>query len=321
MNLDPAVREFLDANRINPRQHLSVADQRRYLGLLIDLNFLRFGRPGPPVHAVDTIEIPVEGATVTALVYRPSAEPGLPAHLTLHGGGWWHGSPGDLVNDAVNRRRCVEAGVVVVALDYRLAPEHTFPTGLNDVYAALCHLAEHADELGIDPDNLSIGGSSAGGNLAAAAARMARDLAGPRLVLQLLEVPVLDLTLDTARATAHRIDGQELSGDLTAAVGYYLADPGRAREAYVSPGLAGDLAGLPPALILTGEYDPLSVEGERYAGALDAAGVPARLFCQPGGMHVTSMLTRTWAPAEVWHDLAVAALRNAHGRAPSELVG
>jgi acetyl esterase len=173
-------------------------------------------------------------------------------------------------------------------------------------------LADHAAALRVDPDNISIGGGSAGGNLAAALAIKARDAGGPRPVFQLLEVPALDLTLATARHTAATADGQDMADELDVAVDRYLADPRQAEHRLASPLLAEDLHGLPPAVILTAEHDPLRADGDRYATRLNAAGVPARVIRHPGALHGTAMITRTWAPAAAWQREAAVALRDAH---------
>src|SRR6266545_42876 len=172
-------------------------------------------------------------------------------------------------------------------------------------------LVEHAEDLGVDRSSISIGGNSAGANLAAALARKVRDAGGPQPILQLLEVPALDLTLATAREAA-AAGGQDIAGELDVAVARYLSDPGAAREPLASPMLADDLNGLPPAVIFTAEHDPLRTEGERYAARLNAAGVPARATRHLGAMHATAMMTRTWAPAVAWQRGAAAALRSAH---------
>jgi acetyl esterase len=124
MKLDPAVQQFVDANAGELLDHLSVTEQRRYMRLLIDLNFLRFSRPGPDVRSVTEHVLTVDGGRIRCRVYRPSDEQALPAHVVLHGGGWWQGSIDDLICDAICRQRCAEAQVVVVAVGYRLAPEH-----------------------------------------------------------------------------------------------------------------------------------------------------------------------------------------------------
>src|SRR3954453_22333267 len=114
MSLDPAVQQFVDLNAGQLMDHLDVADQRKYMRLIIDLNFLRFSQRGPEVHSVRDHELPVAGGHVRFRIYRPTDEVGLPAYLVLHGGGWWQGSIDDLISDAICRQRCVEAHVVVL---------------------------------------------------------------------------------------------------------------------------------------------------------------------------------------------------------------
>jgi acetyl esterase len=312
MRLDPAVQQLADANAREVLDHLCISEQRRYMRLLTDLNFLRFGRRGPDVHSITEHLVAVDGGRIRCRVYRPSDVPALPAHVALHGGGWWQGSIDDLVCDAICRQRCVEAHIVVVAVGYRLAPEYPFPIGLNDAYTVLNWIAQHAARLHIDAENVSVGGSSAGGNLAAALAGKARDPGGPGITFQLLEVPALDLTLATSRHTAANVGGHDMRDELDVAVSRYLADARQAEHPLASPLLAEDLRGLPPAVIFTAEYDPLRTDGERYASRLRAAGVRARAIRHPGALHGTAMLTRTWPAANAWQREAATVLRNAH---------
>jgi acetyl esterase len=244
--------------------------------------------------------------------------------VVLHGGAWWLGSSDEYVNDALCRHRCVNAACVVFAVDYRLAPEHKFPTALGDVQAALRWITGNACALGVDPDVVSIGGTSAGANLAAATALACRGN-GPSLVFQLLEVPVLDLTLASMRALLASMRSRLTSGEfepldidptrLADAVRRYLHDPGQARLPLVSPIHADDLSGLPPAHIITAELDPLRDEGERYAHLLSEAGVPVTVVRYPRAIHATSFLTRTWEPAQHWQGSAATAVRRAHEQA------
>lgn len=318
----PPVQAFLDAARAEPLDFLTVAEQRQFMRHASDLNYLRFGRRGEPVATVTDHEVPVDGGAIRVRAYRPTGEDRLPAHVFLHGGGWWLGSIDEYVNDALCRHRSNHARCVVLAVDYRLAPEHPFPTAINDARAALRWVVANADMLGVDPDVVSIGGHSAGGNLTAAVALACRDGGGPRLVFQLLEVPALDLTRSALRSALETDEFQPLRLDATeadSAVRHYLPDPGQARTALASPVLAPDLSGLPPALVMTAELDPLREEGERYARRLAAAGVPAGVRRCPQAIHATSFLTRTWPPAREWLDTAADLLRAAHQRAGGTL--
>ncbi|HEX5113722.1 MAG TPA: alpha/beta hydrolase [Pseudonocardiaceae bacterium] len=318
----PPVRAFLEAARAAPPELLTVAEQRLFMRRGSDRNYLRFGRRGEPVAAVTDHEVSVDGGAIRVRAYRPTSEDRLPVHVFLHGGGWWLGSIDEYVNDALCRHRGNHARCVVLAVDYRLAPEHPFPTAINDTRAVLRWVVANADLLGVDPDIMSIGGHSAGGNLAAAVAMACRDAGGPKLVFQLLEVPALDLTRSAMRSALEADEFQPLRLDASeadSAVQHYLPDPGQARSILASPLLAGDLSGLPPAHVMTAELDPLREEGERYARRLAAAGVPASARRCPQAIHSTSFLTRTWPPARDWLDTAADVLRAAHERADGTL--
>jgi acetyl esterase len=319
--LAPAIRRLIDETPKGVPEHLTPPEQREYMHLLSELIFLRFGLPGPEVHSVTDHQVPVDGGAILVRVYRPGGEALLPCHLTLHGGGWKVGSVTERVADAICRQRCKEANCVVVGVDYRLAPEHRFPVPLDDCYTALGWVVANAELLGIDPHNLSIGGSSAGGNLAAAVTLRCRDEHGPRLRFQLLEVPALDLTRETARGTmAAGAIPDVPQPTMDDAAGTYLAHPAQARDPLASPLFASDLRGLPPAHVMTAEYDVLRTEGERYARRLAAAGVPATYRRYPGALHGTAMLTRTWEPAREWQQDAARALRRAHWTAVDQPV-
>jgi acetyl esterase len=311
--LAPAVQRLIDETPRGVPEHLSSAEQREYMSLLSDLIFLRYGQPGPRVHSIEDHQVPVAGGHILVRVYRPSRDTPLPGHLTLHGGGWKVGSVRERVADAICRQRCREANCIVLSVDYRLAPEHRFPVPLDDCYTALRWAIAHADELGLDAGNISIGGASAGGNLAAAVALRCRDEGGPPLHFQLLEVPTLDLTRETARATlASGVLPDVPQPTMDDAASTYLDDPAQARDPLASPLLAEDLRDLPPAHVMTAEYDVLRTEGERYADRLRAAGVASTHRRYPGALHGTAMLTRTWDQARQWQRDAAEALRRAH---------
>jgi acetyl esterase len=224
---------------------------------------------------------------VPVRVYRPSAGV-LPALIFIHGGGWWTGELGD--SDELCRRRAATAGCVVVSIDYRLAPEHPFPSGLDDCWAATRWVFAQADELGIDPQRIAISGGSAGGNLAAAVTLMAREAGDVRFVAQVLEIPATDLTLEASRASAEEFaEGYMLTqADLVECAEFYLSghDPA---DPLASP-LRAELHDLPPALILTCECDPVRDDGEAYAAKLDTSGVPVTLIRWDGMVHGSAEL-------------------------------
>lgn len=241
-------------------------------------------------------------------IYTPEGDRVRAGLLFAHGGGWASGSLeaadghcGDLA---------AGADVVVVSVDYRLIPEHPFPAGLDDVSTALAWFSAHAGELGVDAGRLAIGGESAGANLAAAAAIRARDAGGPRLVLQLFEVAVLDLT-DTMTPSRQEVLEQmpEFAHSLEAVRDAYVASGADPYDPRVSPLLAADLSGLPTTLLLAAEVDPVRDDSDAYARRLTEAGVPARSRIFPGIVHGTETFTLLLPSAREWLAECVQALR------------
>lgn len=233
--------------------------------------------PDSVIEVGEVRELLVDGGDglQSARLYRPSADDGppLPVLVFFHGGGF---VIGDLdTHDNQARRLCRDLGALVLSVDYRLAPEHPFPAPLDDCLAATRWAAEHAEELDGDPAQLAVGGDSAGGNLAAMVCQRARDEGGPALAAQLLIYPVTDLTDPDGQRHRSRRDNAEgyllTQDDMRWFEAAYTGDDEAARRA--SP-LWGELAGLPPAVVVTAEYDPLRDEGEAYARALTEAGVP-----------------------------------------------
>jgi acetyl esterase len=205
-------------------------------------------------------------------IYRPAGSVArlLPTVLYFHGGGWVIGSPE--AYDLPCRFFCSRSGCAVVSVDYRLAPEHKFPAGLDDAVASFRWLAGNAEELGIDPDRIVVAGDSAGGTMAAVVAQQVRE--EPHVpCLQWLIYPATDLS---SAAPSHTSCGQGFlltQADMEWFRGLYLDDLAQATDPRVSPLLASDLSGLPPALIFTAGFDPLRDEGQAYADKLAAAGV------------------------------------------------
>lgn len=240
------------------------------------------GRP-EQVAKVENRSIPGPDADVPVRVYTPVGDAPFAGLVYFHGGGWVIGSVE--THDNLCRSIANAAGCVVVSVEYRLAPEHKFPAAVDDAYAATCWVAEQADRLGIDRRRIAVGGDSAGGNLAAVVALMARDRSRPGLALQALLYPITDRDLNTPSYLKYA-DGYLLSRDGMAWFwNHYLPEGVSPDQPYISPLRAGDLHGLPPALVITAECDPLCDEGNAYARRLEEAGVPVTLSCYPGMIH------------------------------------
>jgi acetyl esterase len=240
---------------------------------------------GPEAHVLSRT-IPGAAGERPVRVYRPVDADGqrLPVLLWLHGGGFVTGDLDQADGDC--RQLATRARLLVVSLDYRLAPEHPFPAAPEDAYAALCWIAEHARELGGDPSCIAVGGDSAGGNLAAVVSLLARDRVGPRPRFQLLVYPVTDVTRFDRPSTLENASGYFLTRSaMMWFTAQYAPTPEQAANPHVSPLLAPDLRNLPPALVITAEHDPLRDEGEAFAERLREAGVPVTLSRYAGTVH------------------------------------
>ncbi|MDQ1510790.1 MAG: acetyl esterase [Actinomycetota bacterium] len=232
-----------------------------------------------PVQAVEDRD----AGGVPVRVYRPSAEPNLPIFVVFHGGGWVIGSVEQY--DGIARWIANASGAIVVSVDYRLAPEHPYPAPLDDCWHALQWTATHAEELGGDASRIAIGGDSAGGNLAAVCALLARDAGGPALALQALVYPVCDTDFGTASYVANG-EGYLLDLDqMRWFVDCYTSGRVDPTDWHVSPLRVPSLAGVAPAVVLTAEYDPLRDEGEAYADRLREVGVAVEYRCFEGMIH------------------------------------
>lgn len=309
MPLDPRARAFLDSMAAESRVPIAEttpAMARERLRALLNPP----EQPLAPVDAVRELEIPgAAGNAMRAWAYTPRNAPPvpLPVLLYLHGGGW---VAGDLEGyDPLCRELCNASGCLLLAIEYRLAPEHSFPAAPLDCYAALLWLAGNAASIGGDPLRMMVGGDSAGGNLAAVVAQMARDRGGPEIRFQLLVYPVTDFACDTA---SHRDNGV---GYLLTTEGLrmhwneYLQQAGAGRDPMASPLRAPNLAGLPPALVITAEYDPLCAEGEDYALRMRTAGVEVELRRYDGMIHAFFSLGRLFDAGRAAVAQAGAALR------------
>jgi acetyl esterase len=246
--------------------------------------FVELGGPPSAVEKVQDMQIPGHAGQIPIRVYTPQGKAPFPVLVYFHGGGWVICNLD--THDAVCRFLSKEVPCVVVSVDYRLAPEHKFPAAAEDAYAATCWVAENSDRIGVDPARMAVAGDSAGGNLAAVVCLMARDKAGPPLMYQVLVYPVTDLSsMDTPSYREHG-QGYILTSDsMKYYRGHYLDRDKDALSPYASPLLAKDLRGLPPALVITAEFDVLTDESKAYADRLKEADVPVKYSCYQGMIH------------------------------------
>ncbi|MFJ8958310.1 alpha/beta hydrolase [Lentzea sp. NPDC102401] len=260
--------------------------------------------PANPIDIRDlTVPGPSDAPDVPVRVYSPANRQGLvPGLVYVHGGGF---VLGDLDTFHAHVLRLAdELGIVIVSVDYRLAPEHPFPAPVEDCYAALKWTAEKAGELGIDPARLGIGGESAGGGLTAGTVLMARDRGGPELCFQFLGIPELDDRLGTESMTDY-VDTPiwNRPNAVYSWTAYLGTEPGGDDVSpYAAPARAADLRGLPPTFVSTCQFDPLRDEGVEYARRLAHAGVPVELHLYPGTFHGSSMVASAEISARMFAD-------------------
>jgi len=281
--LDPTVRMLLQAAEAQggpALESLSALEARQFAK---DLMQPLAGKP-ETVRSIEDLRIPGPAGEIAVRVYRPDAPSPGPGLVFFHGGGWVFCDLDmyDVQCTAIARR----SGAVVVSVDYRLAPEHRYPAAVEDCYAATVWAAGNAEQLGIERNRLSIGGDSAGGNLAAVVALKSRNEGGPAIALQAMVYPVTDLSSFETGSYQEFATGYQLTrAGMEWFRGLYLGRVEDARDPYASPLLARDLRGLPPALVITAECDPLRDEGEAYAKRLRDAGVPVTSTRYAGMIH------------------------------------
>ncbi|MDE2333231.1 MAG: alpha/beta hydrolase [Rhodospirillales bacterium] len=305
--LDPDARRVLEMIRLAnrpPYETLTAAEARALQ--VASMPILQ-----PPAAEVAQVRA-VDADGIACRLYRPlgsAAGAMLPGLVFLHGGGWMIGSLDTY--DVVCRRLANDAGVAVVTVDYRLAPEHRYPAAVEDAVAATRWVAREAHSLGIDPTRLAVGGDSAGGNLAAVLALMARDRALPPIAFQLLVYPATDMTMQMPSYQRFVTDFP-----LTAATARwfrdaYSPDPVRWTEWQASPLRAASLAGTAPAFVLTAGHDPLVDEGRAYACRLEQEGVRTTLMHMADQMHGFITMGRVVRAADTALLHCAAALRAA----------
>jgi cation diffusion facilitator CzcD-associated flavoprotein CzcO/acetyl esterase/lipase len=279
--LQPDVAIMLDLMAslgLPPMETMSVADARAFVEATAAIR-----PPGPEVGEIADAVLPGPAGDLGYRLYRPPSEGPHPLIAYFHGGGWVLGSQDS--DDPFCRDLCVRTGSVVVSVNYRHAPEDRFPAAADDAFAATAWIAASAAGLGGIPGQLTVAGWSAGASLAAVTCQRARDAGGPDIASQLLLTPVTDCDLGRPSYPGNG-EGFVLTATLMRWFWDHYADEADRAKPEASP-LRGTLAGLPPAVVVTAEFDPLRDEGEAYAGALAAAGVPVRHIRARGHIHTS----------------------------------
>jgi acetyl esterase len=280
MPVDPQIQMLLNLRvELPPLHTLSVAEARA--------QFAARDFPGlrrPDVGSVVNRDMQGPAGSLPLRIYTPTGEGPFPLMVFFHGSGFVVCSLD--THDGMCRNLCAGTGCVVVSVDYRLAPEAKFPAASDDCLAATRWAVANAAAVGADPGRVFVAGDSAGGNLAAVTALRIRDEGGPKLIGQLLIYPVTDYHDPGSRSMTENAEGYGLTRDgMIWFWNHYLADPSHAENPYASPLRAADLGLLPPALVVTAEYDPLRDEGESYAGRLRQFGVPTQMKRWAGMNH------------------------------------
>jgi len=312
VSVDPEVRLLLDQVEQLGRPSLSEMSPEEAREVVAAAWVAR--PPGAAVARIEDVAIEFASGSVAGRIYYPVTDPpaaGLPVLVWLHGGGWVVGSIEGA--DPTARELAVGSGVAVLSVEYPLAPEHPFPEALDCCHGVLRWLTTSADRHGLDPTRIAVGGDSAGGNLAAAVALLARDRNDVDIAFQLLVYPATDLTL--AHPSVHENgDGYLLTENvLRWCTAHYVSGGTPRTNPYVSPLHAADLSALPPALVITAQFDPLRDEGEEYAQRMANAGVRVTLRRYPGQIHTFFELTTILSGARDAMYEATAALRAALG--------
>lgn len=308
MPLDPQARAMIDKTLA---LNLPPASQMTLKQLRDNARERSAALPREEVASVRDHRIAAPGGEVLVRVFTPRAAGPLPALVYFHGGGWVTGDVD--THEGICRTLANAARCVVASVDYRCAPEATFPTAAEDAYAATRWVVDQAQALGVDPRRVAVCGDSAGGNLAAAVALMARDRRGPALSFQVLVYPITDCDFDrpsyreNAEGYLLTLEGMRWYWD------QYVPNAADRVNPYVSPMRAASVAGLPPALVITAEYDPLRDEGEAYAAKLAEAGVAVAHTRYPGMIHAFYRFTTTVDAARAAVAETVGALQKAWG--------
>jgi acetyl esterase len=282
MPLDPQAQALLDQMKMMGLYYtpeLTVTQARETIKAIMAARTIS----PESVAQVENRTIPGPAGEIPVRIYTPAGNGPFPILLFFHTGGWMLGNLDS--QDQMCRRLTNLAECIVVSVDYRLAPEHPFPAAVEDCYAATQWVAAHASQFQGDPSRIAVGGDSAGGNLAAVVALMARDQDGPSLAFQLLMFPATDFRLNTPSMKECGEGYNVTKAQMVWIMNNYLPNKADRTDPLASPMLAPDLSGLPPALIITAEYDPLRDEGEAYGKRLQESGVQVKISRYDGMIH------------------------------------
>lgn len=307
-NLHPTIRGILQKAAENPAplpSTLTPTQARTDRNPLLE----KLAEPPEKIAHCKEMKIPSPTGDIPIRVYTPEGHTLFPALVYLHGGGWVIGNLD--THNSVCRALANGIKCVVVSVDYRLAPEHRFPAAVEDAYTAVKWVADNSNQLQIDSNRIAVGGDSAGGNLAAVVSLIARDEDTPSLVFQLLVYPITNLSsFDTDSYRIHAENYILKKSSMEWYRGHYLQTEQDQQNPQASPLLAPDLGGLPPALIITAEFDVLTDEGKAYAERLKQAGVPVKYSCYEGMIHLFWGMARM-KRSENGINEAITALRSA----------
>ncbi len=308
MPVDPQIQGILDmlkAMNAPDIKDQTVAEARQSYAMLEQM-----AGPAEPIFKVEDRSIPGPAGAIPVRIYTPEGAGPHPILVFFHGGGWVIGDINGY--DGLCRQLANKASCIVVSVEYRLAPEHPFPAAPEDCYAATKWVAENAASFHADRARIAVGGDSAGGNLAAVVSLMAKEQHGPRLLLQVLIYPATDYYDPGTRSMVENGEGYFLSRDSIIWFANHYLKPGFDRDDWRAfPLRAKDLYQLPPALVITAEYDPLRDEGELYAERLRTAGVPVQLSRYDGMVHGFVSMISVVTAAQTAISECAAALRKA----------
>nr|ACL67844.1 lipolytic enzyme [uncultured bacterium] len=313
MPVHPAAKALLD--QVAAQESPSLSSQGVELVRQGYVAMRAFLSEKPAVANVEDRAIPGPAGDIPVRIYTPVGhQDPYPVLVYCHGGGW---VIGDLeTHDGISRAFANAAGCIVVSVDYRLAPENKYPAAVDDAFAALNWVAEHAAEFDGDATRIAVGGESAGANLTAVIAQLAKDAGGPTLAYQILAYPVTNLAFDT-ESYRENSEGYFLTQEsMRWFWGLYLNDDSEGADPRASPLLREDVSGLPPGIVVTPEYDPLRDEGEAYGMRLQEAGVDFEIWRAEGMIHdflgMTNILPESKAAIATLGGKLQAAFANVH---------